>query len=114
MPDLLSEMRAKAGKPNVAHRVRIMDALGVLWEAQAWGTDMPINERHVRLAARMYEMRETARNLSGEFYSERVQEWKDTLEKLAKQLEHRTEYEGDALCHGCLKAARKASAEGAR
>jgi hypothetical protein len=44
-------------------------------------------EQNVRTAAKMYEMRETARSLFGASYSEKVEPWKAVLAKVAESLQ---------------------------
>jgi hypothetical protein len=48
---------------------------------------MDFSEKQVRLVARMYEMRDTARTVLGDHYAAKIAEWVDVLVELAAKLE---------------------------
>lgn len=43
-------------------------------------------EKQIRLAARMYEMRDAARRIAGDSYPKRMAEWKGCLSAIAAKL----------------------------
>ena len=46
-----------------------------------------MTEQHIRLAARMYEMRDTAKRIAGDTYAAQIADWKTALAQIAASLE---------------------------
>ena len=61
-----------------------------------------ISEKHITIAAKLYEMRSTAKRLFAEKYDDRVAPYRDLLRKISK-------VDGTSDAQACIKAMKAAA-----